>query len=78
MSFFTTLLSLLKSIGIVSNFPISNLSALLFKLLKPLGTFLNLSISNLFISDFKLAKSVFLANSDVSTTAAFFKSAFVA
>ena len=32
-SLFTTLLSLLKSTGIVSNFPISNLSALFFKFL---------------------------------------------
>ena len=42
-SFFTTLLSLLKSTGVVSNFPISNLSTLLFKLSKPLGTLLNSS-----------------------------------
>ena len=32
-SFFTALLSLLKSTGVVSNFAISNLSTLLFKLL---------------------------------------------
>ena len=70
-SFFNTLLSLLKSTGVVSNFPMSNLSALLFKLL---GTFFNLSMSNLSTSDFKLAKSVFLAKSDVSTPVAFFKS----
>ena len=53
--FFTTLLSLLKSTGVVSNFPISNLSSLLFKQLKPLGTYFNLSISHLFTLDFKLA-----------------------
>ena len=52
-SFFPTLLSLLKSTGVVSNLPISYLSTLLFKLLKPLGTYLNLSISNLSTSDFK-------------------------
>ena len=77
-SYFTTLLSLLKSTGVVSNLPISNLSTLLFKLPKPLGTFFNLSISYLFTSDFKLAKSFFLANCDVSTPAALFKSDFVA
>ena len=49
------------------------LSTLLFKLLKLIGTIFNLSISNLSTSDFKSAKSVFLAKSDVSTTAAFFK-----
>ena len=38
-SLFTTSLSLPKSTGIVSNFPISSLSHLLFKLLKPLGKF---------------------------------------
>ena len=51
-SFFTTLLSLLESTGAVSNFGISDLSALLSKLLKPLGTFFNFSISN-FNFDFK-------------------------
>ena len=63
---------------IVSNFPISNLSALLFKLLKLFGTFLNLSMSNLSTSDFKLPKSVFSAKSDVSTPVAFFKDPFAA
>ena len=77
-TFFTTLLSLLKSTGVVYNFPISNLSILPFKLLKPLGNFFNLSISNLSISHFKLAKSVALEISDVSTSAECFKSAFVA
>ena len=43
----------------VSNFPVSNLSTLLFKLLKPLSAIFNLSISNLSTSDFKLAKSFF-------------------
>ena len=38
-SVFTTLLSLLKSTGVVSNFPISNLSTLLFKFLKSVGIF---------------------------------------
>ena len=46
-------------------------------MLKLLGTFLNLSISSLPTLDFKLAKSTFLANYDVSTPVAFFKSAFV-
>ena len=39
-------------------------------------TFFNLSISDLPISDFKLAKSIFLANFNVSTPVAFSKSAF--
>ena len=38
-SLFTTSLSLLKSTGVVSHLPISNLCTLLFKLLKPLDTF---------------------------------------
>ena len=72
---FTTLLSLLKSTGFVSNFAISNLSTLLFKLPKLLGIFLNLSLSNLTTSDYKLVKSVFLAK---ETPVPFPKSAFVA
>ena len=67
----TILLSLLKSTGVVSNFPMSNLSTLLFKLLKLLGTFFNLSISNLSTSDFKLAKSVFKARSNAPSPAFF-------
>ena len=55
-SFLTIWLSLLKSIGVLSNLP----------------------ITSLLISDFKLAKSKVLANFDVSTVAAFFKSVFVA
>ena len=47
-------------------------------MLKLVGTFFNLSISYLSISDFKLAKSTFLANFDVSTIVAIFKSALVA
>ena len=44
---------------------------------KLVATFFNLSISNLPTSDFKLAKStIFLAKSDVSTPAVFFKSVF--
>ena len=77
-SFFTTLLGLLKSTGVFSNFPVSNLSTSLFKLFKPLGRYFNLSISNLSTLDYKLAKSTFLENFDVSTPVAFFKSAFVA
>ena len=40
-SFFTTLISLLKSTRGDSNFPISTLSTLLFKLLKLFGVFFN-------------------------------------
>ena len=69
---------MLKSTGIVPNFSISNLAALLFKLIKPLGTFFNLSISKLSTSYLKLAKSVFLGKSDVSMPAEFSISAFVA
>ena len=46
-SFFTTSISLLKSIGRGTNLSTSNLSTLLLKLLKLVGTFVNLSISNL-------------------------------
>ena len=56
----------------------SNLRILLFKLLKLPVTFSNSSISNLLISDFKLGKSAFLAQSDISTPAVFFKLDFVA
>ena len=45
-------------------------------LVKLLGTYFNLSIPNLSTSGFKLAKPIFLAKSDVSTSVAFFKSAF--
>ena len=64
-SVFTTLLSWLKSTGIVSNFPISNPSNLRFKLVTPLG-----KLSNESTPYFKLAKSTFLAKSDLSTPAA--------
>ena len=47
-------------------------------MLKVLSTFFNLSISDLSTLDFKLAKSTVLANCDVPTPVAFFKSAFVA
>ena len=47
-------------------------------MLKLIGQLFNLSISNLSTLDVKLAKSTFLANFDVSTPAALFKSAFVA
>ena len=73
--FFTTSLSLFKSTG--TNLSISNLSTLLLKLFKPVGTFPNLPISNLSTLHFKLAKSTFLAHFYVSTSIAFFKSAFV-
>ena len=44
----------------------------------PRGTGTNLSISNLSTLHFKFAKSIFLANFDVSTPVPFFKSPFVA
>ena len=68
--FFTTLVSLLKSMGAGANLSASHLSTLIFKLLKLLGTSFNSSLSNLSTSDFKLAKSTFLANFDVSLPAA--------
>ena len=77
-SFFTTLLSLLKSTGTGANFTISNLSTLLYKLLKIISKLFNLSIFNLSISAFKLTRSDFAANLDVSVPAAIFKSDFVA
>ena len=76
-SFFTPSPSLIKSARVVSNFPIFNLSILLFKLLKPLAQFFNLSISNLSTLDFKLAKSTFLANFYLSIPVTFFKYSFV-
>ena len=69
-SFFTTVLSLLKSKETGGNLLTSNLSTLLFKLLKSSGIVFNLSISNLSTLDFELAKSTFLANFYVSTPAA--------
>ena len=63
-----------KANRVVSIFQISIFSALLFKLLKLPGTFFNSKISNLYSSDFKLANSFYLAEADVSTSAAFFKS----
>ena len=71
VSVFTILLSLFKSTGVVSNFSISILSAILFKLLILLGIFFNFSISYLSTSDFKWSKSDFLAESDVSIPVAF-------
>ena len=71
-SFFTTLLSLLKSTGTGANLSISNLSTLLFKLLKLFGKLFNLSISNLSTSVFKLTRSDFAANLDVLIPVAFF------
>ena len=77
-SFFTTLLSLLKSTGTGTNLSRSNLSTLLFKLLKLVGTIFNLLISNLSTSVFKLTRSDFDANLDVLIPVAFLKSDFVA
>ena len=77
-SCFTTLLSLLKSTGVVTNFAISNLSTLLLKHLKLVGTLFNLSISNLLTSSFELSRSDFAANLHVSVPVAFYKSDFVA
>ena len=76
-SFFTTSLSLLKSIGAGANLATSNLSTLLFILLIGLSTFFNLSIYNLSTSDFQIAKSTFFEKDDVSMPVAFFKSVFV-
>ena len=76
-SFFTTLLSLLKSTGVVSNFTISDLSNLPFKLLKLSELVFNLSLSILSISAFKLVKSNLAAHLYVSTPLEFFKSDFV-
>ena len=45
-SFFTTSLSLLKSLGAGTNLSTYNLSNLLFRQFKPGGTFSNLSILN--------------------------------
>ena len=73
-SFFTTSLSLIKSVGTGTNLSRSNLSTLLFKLFKLLDIFFNLSISSLPTLDFKFAKSTFLANFEVSTPVEFFKS----
>ena len=61
-----------------SNLSMSNISTLPFQLSKPIGTFSNSSISNLSIFDFKSTKSIFFANFDVLTSAAFFKSDVVA
>ena len=77
-SFFTTLLSLLKSTETGTNLSTSNLFTVILKLFKPVGTFYNLSISCLSTSDFKLAQLYFLANFHVSAPAASFKSTFVA
>ena len=77
-AFFTTLLSLLKTIGTGANLLISNPSILLFKLLKLVDKRFNLSISNLSTSVFKLTRPDFAANLDVSIPAVFFKSDFVA
>ena len=74
---FTTSLSLLKSTGTGPDLSTSDLSTLPFKLVTLVGTFFILSISNLSTLDLKLAKPTFLANFDVSTPVAFFKSAFV-
>ena len=73
-SFFTTFTT---STGVVFNFPISNLSTLLFKLLELVDKLFNLSISNLSTSVFKLTKSDFVASLDVSIPVGFFKSDFV-
>ena len=48
-----------------------------YDITKPAAVVSNLSMSRFSISDFKLAKSTVSANFNVSTSAAFFKSAFV-
>ena len=65
-SFFTTLLNLLKSTGVVFNFTISNLSTLLFKLLKLAGTLFSLTVSKLSTSAFELTRADFASNLDIS------------
>ena len=71
-SFFTTLLSLLKSTGTGTILSTSSLSTLLFNLLKLAGKFFSLLISNLSTLNFKSAKSIFLAREEVSIPVAFF------
>ena len=71
-SFYTKLLSLIKSTITRTKLSASNLSTLFVKLLKLVGTLFSLSISNFSTLDFKLAKSTFLANFGVLTPAAFF------
>ena len=61
-------------IGTGFNLLTSDLSTLLFEQFKPVDTFPNISIFNLSIFHFMLARSSFLAKSDVSKPAAFFKS----
>ena len=68
-SFFTTSLSLLKSIGTGTNLSTPNLSNLVFKFLKLVGAFFNLSIAY---------SSTSSTNIDLSTPSVFFKSTFVA
>ena len=58
-SFFTALLSLPKSTGVVSNFSISSWFTLRFKLLKSPGTFFNLSLYLIYLYVI-LNKSYFL------------------
>ena len=70
-------LTLLTNSSCISSLTTSFLTMWL-RLLKSTGVLSNLPITNLLISDFKLAKSNVLANFDVSTVAAFFKSVFVA
>ena len=60
-SFFTALLSLLKSTEAGANLLITDFYILLFKLLKLIGKLFNLSISNLTTSIFKLAEFDFSA-----------------
>ena len=55
----------------------TSFSTTLFSLLKSARVVSKLPISDLSISYFKLAKSTFLANSNISTPAAFFMSDFV-
>ena len=78
ISFFTSIISLLKSTGVLSNFPVSNLSTLTFKMLKALINWFNSSTSILSALDSKLTKLIFLANFDLSTSVRFLKSAYVA
>ena len=77
-SFFTTLLSLLKSAATGANLSISILSTLLFKLFKLVGKLYNLLIFNLSTFVFKLAKLDFSAKLEAPICEIFLISTFVA
>ena len=78
MSLSTISLSFVRSIGTAFSLFTFNISISDFNLFQLVGAVSDLFVSNLSISDFRQTKSSFLANCDVSTPVAFFKSAFVA